>query len=126
MIDLHMWITCSKSTRTVQPVISSICLIHSFHLSLSIPRTVRYMFPPNILDPRPKSKNTKKQHCPDATECDTRMKRTFPQQHAMFQHLNFKKCSADDSFSTFSLPNVLFATAACNFSTSELPKVLSE
>ena len=28
------------------------------------------------------------------------------------------------SFSTFSLPNVLFATAACNFSTSELQKVL--
>ena len=36
MIDLHMWITCSKSTWTVQPIISSICLIHSFHLSLSI------------------------------------------------------------------------------------------
>ena len=36
MIDLHIWITCSKSTWTVQPIISSICLIHTFHLSLSI------------------------------------------------------------------------------------------
>ena len=41
-----------------------------------------------------------------------------------FRHQNFKKCSEDFSFLTFSLPNVLFATAACNFSTSELQKVL--
>ena len=54
----------------------------------------------------------------------TRMKRTYPQRHAMFQHLNFKKCSEDDSFSTFSLPNVLFATAACNFSTLARTKVV--
>ena len=32
-----------------------------------------------------------------------------------FRHLNFKKCSRTVSFLTFSLPNVLFATAACNF-----------
>ena len=47
-----------------------------------------------------------------------------PQRRAIFRHQNFKKCSEDYSFSTFSLPNVLFATAACNFSTSELQKVL--
>ena len=49
-----------------------------------------------------------------------------PQRRAIFRHLNFKKCSRTLSFFTFSLANVLFATAACNFSTSELQKVLSE
>ena len=47
-----------------------------------------------------------------------------PQRRAIFRHQNFKKFSEDYSFSTFSLPNVLVATAACNFSTSELQKVL--
>ena len=47
-----------------------------------------------------------------------------PQRRAIFRHLNFKKCSRIVSFLRFSLPNVLFATAACNFSTSELQKVL--
>ena len=47
-----------------------------------------------------------------------------PQRRAIFRHQNFKKCSEDYSFLTFSLPNVLFATAACKFSTSELQKVL--
>ena len=47
-----------------------------------------------------------------------------PQRRAICRHRNFKKCSEDYSFSTFSLPNVLFDTAACNFSTSELQKVL--
>ena len=41
-----------------------------------------------------------------------------------FRHMNFKKCSEHEVFCTFSLPNVRFATAACNFSTSELTKVL--
>ena len=49
-----------------------------------------------------------------------------PQRRAIFQHQNFKKFSEAVSFLTFSLPNVLFATAACNFSTSALTKVLSE
>ena len=49
-----------------------------------------------------------------------------PQRRAIFQHLNFKKCSHTVSFLTFSLPNVLFATAACNVSTSELQKVLPD
>ena len=49
-----------------------------------------------------------------------------PQRHAFFQHLNFKKCSRTLSFLTFSLPNVLFTTAACNFSASELQKVLPD
>ena len=38
-----------------------------------------------------------------------------PQRRAIFQHLNFKKCSEPDMFCTFSLENVLLATAACNF-----------
>ena len=46
------------------------------------------------------------------------------QRRAIFRHLNFKKCSEDYSFLTFWLPNVLFATAAYHFSTSELQKVL--
>ena len=49
-----------------------------------------------------------------------------PQRRAIFQHLNFQKWSRIVSFLTFSLPNVLFATAACNFSTSELPKVVPD
>ena len=49
-----------------------------------------------------------------------------PQQRAIFRHLNFKKCSRTVSFLTFSLLNVLFATAAYNFSTSELQKVLPD
>ena len=47
-----------------------------------------------------------------------------PQRRTIFQHLNFQKWSRIVSFFTFSLANVLFATAACNFSTSELPKVV--
>ena len=38
-----------------------------------------------------------------------------PQRRAIFRHLNFKKCSETVCFWTFSLPDVLFATAACNF-----------
>ena len=38
-----------------------------------------------------------------------------PQRRAIFQHLNFKKWSEADVFCTFSLQNVLLATAACNF-----------
>ena len=47
-----------------------------------------------------------------------------PQRRAFFQHLHVQKWSRIVSFLTFSLPNVLFATAAYNFATSELPKVL--
>ena len=47
-----------------------------------------------------------------------------PQPRAFFQHKHVQKCSEDYSFSTFSLANVLFATAAYNYSTSERPKVL--
>ena len=49
-----------------------------------------------------------------------------PQRRAIFQHLNFKKWSETLSFLTFSLENVLLATAACNFSTSQLQKVVWE
>ena len=47
-----------------------------------------------------------------------------PQRRAIFQHLNFKKCSENVVFCTFSHENVLLATAACNFSTSQLQKVV--
>ena len=47
-----------------------------------------------------------------------------PQRRAIFRHLNVKKCSETVSFLTFWLENVLLATAACNFSTSELQKVV--
>ena len=41
--------------------------------------------------------------------------RFSPQRRAIFRHQNFKKCSDTVSFLAFSLPNALFATAACNF-----------
>ena len=43
-----------------------------------------------------------------------------PQRRAIFWHRNFKKCSETVSILTFWLGHVLLATAACNFSTSEL------
>ena len=46
------------------------------------------------------------------------------QRRAIFQHLNFKKWSEPVSFLTFWLQNALLATAACNFSTSQLQKVV--
>ena len=46
------------------------------------------------------------------------------QQRAIFPHRNFKKWSAHEVFCTFWLENVLLATAACNFSTSQLQKVV--
>ena len=49
-----------------------------------------------------------------------------PQRRAIFRHQNFKKCSQNLSFLAFSLPNVLFATAPCNFSTSQLQKALPD
>ena len=48
----------------------------------------------------------------------------WPQRRAIFRQPNLRKCSRNAVFCTFSLPNVLFATAAGNFSTSELQKVL--
>ena len=47
-----------------------------------------------------------------------------PQRRAIFQHLNFKKWSENVVFCAFWLGDVLLATAACNFSTSQLQKVL--
>ena len=47
-----------------------------------------------------------------------------PQRRALFQHLNFQKWSDIGVFCTFWLGNVLRATTACTFSTSELPKVV--
>ena len=49
-----------------------------------------------------------------------------PQRRTIFQDLNFKKWSETVSFLTFWLGNVLLATAACNFSTLYLRKVLRE
>ena len=47
-----------------------------------------------------------------------------PQRRALFQHLNFQKWSENGVFCTFWLQNVLRATTACTFSTSQLPKVV--
>ena len=49
-----------------------------------------------------------------------------PQQRALFRHLNFQKWSENGVFCTFWLRNVLRATTACTFSTSQLPKVVRE
>ena len=46
------------------------------------------------------------------------------QRRAIFPHRNFKKWSEPVSFLTFWLENVLLATAACNFPTSQLQKVV--
>ena len=47
-----------------------------------------------------------------------------PQRRALFRHRNFQKKSDTEVFFTFWLGNVLCATTACTFSTSQLPKVL--
>ena len=47
-----------------------------------------------------------------------------PQRRALFRHLNFQKWSEPGVFCTFGLRNVLRATTACTFSTSQLPKVV--
>ena len=49
-----------------------------------------------------------------------------PQRRALFRHRNFQKWSDAEVFCTFSLRNVLRATTACTFSTSQLPKVVRE
>ena len=47
-----------------------------------------------------------------------------PQRRALFRHRNFQKWSEPLVFLTFWLRNVLRATTAYTFSTSELPKVV--
>ena len=47
-----------------------------------------------------------------------------PQRRALFRHRNFQKWSEREVLFTFSLVNVLRATTACTFSTSQLPKVV--
>ena len=47
-----------------------------------------------------------------------------PQRCALFRHLNFQKWSGAGVPCTFWLWNVLRATTACTFSTSQLPKVV--
>ena len=47
-----------------------------------------------------------------------------PQRRALFRHLNFQKWSDHGVLCTFWLGNVLRATTACTFSTSQLPKVV--
>ena len=49
-----------------------------------------------------------------------------PQRRALFRHLNFQKSSDTEVFCTFWLGNVLRATTACTFSTSQLPKVVPQ
>ena len=47
-----------------------------------------------------------------------------PQRRALFRHLNLQKWREHVVFCTFWLRNVLRATTACTFSTSQLPKVV--
>ena len=47
-----------------------------------------------------------------------------PQRRALFRHLNLQKWSVHGVFCKFWLRNVLRATAACTFSTSQLPNVV--
>ena len=47
-----------------------------------------------------------------------------PQRRALFRHLNFQKWSGAEVFCAFWFRNVLRATTACTFSTSQLLKVL--
>ena len=47
-----------------------------------------------------------------------------PQRRALFRHLNFQKWSEHVALLPFWLGNVLRATTACTFSTSQLPKVV--
>ena len=47
-----------------------------------------------------------------------------PKRRALFRHLNFQKWSDTEVFCTFWLGNVLRATTACTFSTSQLPKAV--
>ena len=47
-----------------------------------------------------------------------------PHRRALFRHLNFQKWSDPGVLCTFWLRNVLRATTACTFSTSQLPKVV--
>ena len=55
--------------------------------------------------------------------CDFKMC-LAPQRRALFRHRNFQKWSDHGVFCTFWLQNVLRATTACTFSTSQLPKVV--
>ena len=50
--------------------------------------------------------------------------RSAPQPRAIFEHRNFQNGSDNEVFCAFSLANALRATAACHFSTSELPRWL--
>ena len=52
--------------------------------------------------------------------------RFAPQRRALFRHGNFQKWSDHGVFCTFWLRNVLPATMACTFSTSQLPKVVRD
>ena len=49
-----------------------------------------------------------------------------PQRRAFFRHRNFQKWSDNGVFCTFWLGNVLRATTACTFLTSQLPKVVRD
>ena len=49
-----------------------------------------------------------------------------PQRRTLFRHRNFQKWSENGMFCTFWLQNVLRATTACTFSTSQLPKVVRQ
>ena len=58
--------------------------------------------------------------------CILTWKCVAPQWRALFRHLNLQKCSEYEVLSKFWLGNVLRATTACTFSTSQIPKVVRE
>ena len=58
------------------------------------------------------------------TFCSLLTRSTIPCACHAKRHLNLQKWSEAEVFCTFSLGNVLRATTACTFSTSQLPKVL--
>ena len=49
-----------------------------------------------------------------------------PKRRALFRHRNFQKWSDTEVFCTFSFRNVLRATTACTFLTSQLPKAVRD
>ena len=57
---------------------------------------------------------------------DFRMCFAPQRRRALFRHLDFQKWSGPGVFCAFWLGNVLRATTACTFSTSQLPKVVRD
>ena len=114
----------------VRPLVEACHFIASYNFPMSFQNLSTYpLSDPNSLlenplqDPPPPEKEPR---CPNMVcfaHFDFEM--CFaPQRRALFRHLNFQKWSEHGVFCTFRLRNVLRATTACTFSTSQLPKVV--